>query len=489
VHDYHDYKAWWAETGVPVQPEEWASARAVQKGESVLGQIFKIQRFDGSYRIVNNSAAPVRDEDGRIIGSAVSIEDITRLWEYAEDLNVAKVAAEAAATAKSRFFANMSHEIRTPMNGVIGLIELLLATDLSKEQQQYAKMAKASGKNLVELISNILDISKIEAHKIELESVNFNLFMEMTDTINIFSLRAQEKGLALSLQIDQDVPLLYKADAARLRQILTNLIGNALKFTEKGSISVHIQVDKEEEEQATLRFLVIDTGIGIASEKLEHIFEPFTQAEGSTTRKYGGTGLGLTIARQLAELMGGSVGAVSTEGEGTTFWFTVVMSTLCERRRRPRPATLAHDQLESPLQREGFTNHFRILLAEDDLTNQLMTKMILTKIGYQVDVAKNGGEALKLLEENDYALVLMDCMMPIMNGYEATAVIRNPDSAVRNHDIPVIALTANAFKEDRESCLAAGMNDFLSKPIDITNVMEVLDNWVNIDSLLTRKRI
>jgi PAS domain S-box-containing protein len=435
------------------------------------------QRKDGRIIDVELKTFLLRDDANHPLGMWAIIRDITDRKAAEEELRQTKIAADAANTAKSQFLANMSHEIRTPMNGVIGLTELLLGTELTKEQREYAELVKLSGKNLVELISNILDLAKIEAHKIELENICFDLHAMLTGTINLFTLRAKEKGLELGTQIDPDVPFLVMGDAGRLRQILTNLIGNAIKFTENGSVFLHVSKEREDDEQTLLRFLVRDSGIGIATDKLEQIFEPFTQADGSMIRQYGGTGLGLTIARQLAELMGGTVGVESEEAKGTTFWFTAVLGKEKQRRTAPCIPAFSGAQAQTPLSTVAAHNA-RILVAEDDFTNQFMTKIILEKFGYQVDVVNNGEEALKFLEKNDYALVLMDCMMPTLNGYETTAVIRNPASSVRDHAIPVIALTANAFKEDREICLAAGMDDYLAKPIDVTKVLAVLEKWL-----------
>jgi signal transduction histidine kinase/CheY-like chemotaxis protein/HPt (histidine-containing phosphotransfer) domain-containing protein len=411
-----------------------------------------------------------------------------------EKANAAK--AHASNAAKSRFIANVSHEIRTPLAGIIGICDLLIDTKMSKEQLEYAKIINSSADSLLDVINSTLDWSKIEAGRIELESIGFNLGAVVKDAIKVLTVKASQKKLELINYIGPNVPLNLQGDPGRLRQILVNLIGNAVKFTQEGTISVSVEVAAEEgKEQGAnaesapsvhLRFAVHDTGIGIPDDKVKLLFSPFSQVDASTARNFGGTGLGLAISRGLVEQMGGTIGVESEHGLGSTFWFIIPFS----QQRADVPAKVLEEKHgRGPQKHEQYRSEksLRILVAEDNLANQKVALTVLGKMGHSASAVANGMKAVEALEMDSYDLVLMDMQMPEMDGLEATAVIRDPKSRVLNHDIPILALTARVMEGDREKCLAAGMNDYIAKPIKMQSIASAIANLSSSSGVVVLK--
>jgi len=422
---------------------------------------------------------PCRDDRGEVTGLIGIAIDITARKRSEEEAQKAREAAEAASKAKSEFLANMSHEIRTPMNGILGMTELALDTDLTLEQREYLEMVKLSADSLLTIINDILDFSKIEAGKLEIESEPFDLRHLFQITLKSFAIRAEQKGLTLASKIDSHVPNLLLGDSGRLRQVLTNLVGNAIKFTEQGSVEVRVKAESLCREEATLQVEVVDTGIGIPLGKQQAIFEAFAQADGSTTRKYGGTGLGLTITKKIVEMMGGVIGVESEEGKGSNFHFIVPFRVVQEKETtdlEPEPVGRNGDhQTVSGSQ----SPPIRILLAEDNPANQKLVLYLLQKRGYTVEVANDGHQALAALEKagpSGFDLALMDVQMPFMSGFEVTAAVREMEKSSGEH-LPIIALTAHAMKGDMERCLEAGMDGYISKPIQRNELLEMIHRF------------
>ena len=395
-----------------------------------------------------------------------------QFWEVLRtqaSLRKAKLEAESASEAKSAFLANMSHEIRTPLYGVLGMIAVVLESELSEQQRRQLQLARYSGLLLQGIVNDVLDISKIDAGKEVLEACDFDLQAALREVVGLMIPQARQKGLDLSLSYPDELPDWFRADAGKIRRIALNFINNALKFTANGSVAVIVDAVDRPPGQVNVRIAVRDTGIGLSAEQQTRLFEKFSQADSSTTRKYGGTGLGLAICKQLAEMMGGAVGVVSAPGTGSTFWAALPLKPVARPENAPTPeATEA-----SPHRRwQG-----RVLVVEDNPINQKILHHLLKRRGLTVDTATNGRDAVAMVLKTRYSMVFMDCQMPEMDGYQATGEIRSHEGQCALPRTPIVAMTANAMAGDRELCLRAGMDDYLSKPLTVTELERVLSHW------------
>jgi signal transduction histidine kinase/ActR/RegA family two-component response regulator len=442
-------------------------ARRISQPISAMAQAVKaIESGNFSAELPQTDNAELGDLARHINSLAKGLEQANQDQQHAIDLLVhTREESEQANQAKSDFLAMMSHELRTPMNGVLGMLQLLETTEMTQEQAEYSALATESSEHLLKVINDILDFSRIERDALELESIPFNVLELIQNSVQVFQHSAQQRGLQLLQQTQSGLEQIeVQGDPTRIRQILVNLLGNALKFTEEGSITLNIQWQPLDNHVLWLICTVQDTGIGISAERLEHMFDAFQQADNSISRRYGGTGLGLPIARTLAERMGGSLRAESVEEQGSLFTLEIPLALSQQ---------LAKPAIEPPM--SSSANGHLVLLVEDNPVNQTVIEAMLRSLGYQVCLVGDGAQAVHKAAHFQYSAILMDCRLPIMDGYEATRQIRLLPNQPRT---PIIALTANALQGDREACLAAGMDDYLAKPFKRVDLQRILQRWL-----------
>jgi len=409
-----------------------------------------------------------KDTKGNPIRLLATLQDISERKLIESELRKAKEVAEESLKMRERFLANISHEIRTPMNGIIGLTNLLLEMVSDNEQIEYLKAIRSSGDNLLVIINDLLDLSKIQSGKIKFEKLTFELKDHLDTTLRMLRIKAEEKNINLEFEYNEQIPERISGDKYRLNQIIVNLIGNAIKFTDKGDVKLHVDLIQETKDKVYIQFDITDSGIGIAKDKLDYVFESFTQANLDTERKYGGTGLGLSICKQLVELQGGKIWVNSELGIGSTFSFTIAYNKVITNNQTKDKMTL------DDLKKVDWSNR-KVLLVEDNKVNLLLATKVLSNWGLQVDVAENGKIATEKAVLQRYDVILMDLQMPVMDGYEATRIIREEFKM----NIPIIVMTASAMREELEKCMFQGMNDYITKPFQPDELQRLLQHWFN----------